>query len=454
MTRKEWMAGLAALTLMLGGVSGATAQEKAGDASPASQARAPAADQASAQATTTDVPRDRLRLDDEPAPGGRASTGAKDGQGSGAAGRSHERNHTRLSHITVDGRLSGDQGTRSRVASLTEALERVADGGRITVLPLAPADNRGFYQESLTITRPVTISGQIYAPMADTGMADTGPDGMDDQDADMPLPPPPARVAVEARTGEACVTINTSGTVVLENIDWIIPAEDYPGSAPCIAVFSGRLELRNNYITGRTEGAAVYIASNEALISDNEITLAQTGVLVEIAPLERRRRARNVPRIYEVSDNTIYETFNGIVVTGSDLLDSTVLDPEIMVVGNLVSQNDGSGLIVRDVQDLTVSSNQFSNNGADGVVLERSGGRFNGNTIAQSGNNGVVLDDPDGPVFEGNEILDSGRNGVRLRNGGFGRFQQNRISGEGSCISPRRYSDVLEFDQRASCVEL
>ncbi len=326
--------------------------------------------------------------------------------------------------VTVDGK-GKKKGTAK---TISDALAMVKPYGTVIVKPKSPGSDGGIYRESLTINHPVRIEAAV------------------DEFAR-----PNDRVAISPGVGEPCATIDTHGVVGLHDLDWIIPAEDNPGSAPCLAAYNGRLEVENNYITGRRGGAAVYVSGREVSLIGNEIAHAGAGVVIEVAPEGRRRRTVN-DGAYEVRGNTIYDIERGIVLSGTSRSDYQIHRPTLTISENTIAHASKVGLVVQDVEALAVFGNTFADNGLDGIQLIRSGGEYINNEVLRSGRDGMVFDATRyKPSLENNLVLYSQRYGLRFVNEPAATFANNRIMRNRHCMTKKHTRWDVSIRYHKSC---
>ncbi len=317
--------------------------------------------------------------------------------------------------LLVDGRGK----KRGTVKTIKEAIKRVAPGGTVVVVP-RPYGNKSFaagasggYRESLLITKPVSLIGRL-SEVADHS----------------------ERVLLEPEPGQSCVVIRTTGTVFLRALDWAVPAGENAGGAPCIDVQRGRAVIEGVYVAGRSDGAAIRIASDKAVIERSEIANAGIGILLDLSDVNVRTRV-TVPRGFKVSNNTIYKTKTAILVRGPHILSGAIGQPEIAISHNEIVKNEAAGIALENVVAAKVTGNTVLAGGADGLVLKNAGGDYTRNALKSNKGNGVNLQ-PSGfkASFADNAISGNGC-GVRIGKGANAGFANDSLSGNKRCYCPQ-----------------
>lgn len=126
-----------------------------------------------------------------------------------------------------------------------------------------------------------------------------------------------------------------------------------------------------------------------------------------------------------IEDNFIVHNTDGILVWKSSVVED--LDP-ILVRGNQIFDNNGSGIGVHSHSHALVESNFLFNSGQSGVYFsDHAKGKVRGNIIAQSGMAGVSIKSGAQPFVQGNAIVDGRSAGVYIRGGATGSIVDNLI---------------------------
>lgn len=237
-----------------------------------------------------------------------------------------------------------DKGAREGFSSIQSAVDAVADGGVVVVLP-------GVYNENITLSRAVAIQG------------DRGPGAG-------------VRI-IPADTSRPCLSYkptNPQDHAMISNVQFfpsggmvgdnglraaagqVNGALNASGAAPCIEARGGVFTLMESTVdgAGRHAGTLVNIMGGTALLEKNTITGGRRGVFVnQDHPLwDRALLIDNV-----VSDNAR----EGVHLTGVS---------SMLATGNLINDN-GAGLIYNGHGDATVVGNKILGNASHGILLDR-----------------------------------------------------------------------------------
>ncbi len=329
--------------------------------------------------------------------------------------------------VTVDGK--GEK--KNHFKTFAGALKAVKAGGTVIVAPLRPGSGGvkgyGAYRESLKIGKPVSIIARLGTVRNHT-----------------------ARVIIEPPAGTPCADINMGGTVMIRGIDWV-PARG--GNADCIVAHTGRVVIEDNYFSGSGAGAAIRIKSHEAVLTENEIAHAGIGIAIETDPVAGHRRAQ-VKRHYTLHKNHIYKCGDGIRISGSELTDYDLAQPDLRLAHNEITECSGTGISIEGFGQISMEGNEISEQGQDGLVLINAGGAIRDNAVFLNGRHGLVLGRTEFRLeLVNNKISDNGHYGLFLqdgiRDGRRARFLRNFIFGNYRCSGPRYNKRGIKIDWRS-----
>ena len=270
---------------------------------------------------------------------------------------------------------------RGPVQRVSEALGRVADGGRVRL-------EAGVYREStLVVQRPVTLEGMPGAVL----------DGQGERSL---LVVQADRVHIRGLTFR-----NTGGSQVddraalriLESADCLVEDNHFEDSF--FALMLQRVDgciVRRNIMRGmagtqsRTANGVHLWSSNDVLVEDNVITGHRDGIYFEFAQhaVARRNTVTESLRYglhFMFSDSCRYE-YNRFEANRAGV--AVMYAKHVAVVGNVFRRNRGSatyGLLLKDINDSQVQDNAFIENTV-GLFLEGSNrNRIEGNRFEANG---------------------------------------------------------------------
>ena len=237
-----------------------------------------------------------------------------------------------------------DRGGREGFASIQAAVDAVAPGGVVVVMP-------GLFTENIELTRAVAIQGD-RGPGAGVRIVPA--------DASRPcLSYEPENPADHAMISN--VQFYPTGADMARPVAQAIgTAVNTAGAAPCIEARGGVFTLMESTVdgAGRHAGTLVEIVGGTALLEKNTITGGRRGVFVDQDhPLWDRAL---------LIDNVVSENQReGVHLTGVS---------SMLATGNLINAN-GAGLIYNGHGDATVVGNKILGNASHGVLLDREASR-------------------------------------------------------------------------------
>lgn len=116
---------------------------------------------------------------------------------------------------------------------------------------------------------------------------------------------------------------------------------------------------------------------------------------------------RGMVRIYDSTD----VSFEGFTVHDGGIHART---SSVIISGNDITENPGSGLWLDECLYALVSDNDISRNGREGILVDASNGIIGSSSITYNATDGVVINDAS-VGLTGNRILSNGRDGVAVR---------------------------------------
>ena len=279
-----------------------------------------------------------------------------------------------------------DKGGRQGFTSIQEAVDAVAWGGVVVVMP-------GLYEENIELSRAVSIQG------------DRGPG---------------AGVRIVPRNADkpclAYEPVNFNDHAMISNVQFY-PAAGAPGgqgrdgqgdyaaglvnassSTPCVKVDGGVFTMKESTVdgAGRHAGTLVDIAGGTALLEKNTITGGLRGVYVsQEHPLwDRTLLIDNVVSgnqregVHLAGVSSMLATGNLINANGAGLIYNGHGDAT--VVGNKILDNNSHGVLLDEkAQQVLLRLNQIWSNNGDGVKVVSSSGLIEDNDI--DGNAGYEI---------------------------------------------------------------
>ena len=274
-----------------------------------------------------------------------------------------------------------DKGGRQGFTSIQEAVDAVAWGGVVVVMP-------GLYEENIELSRAVSIQG------------DRGPG---------------AGVRIVPKDGgKPCLAyepVNFNDHAMISNVQFY-PASGAPGgqgdyaaglvnsssSTPCVKVDGGVFTMKESTVdgAGRHAGTLVDIAGGTALLEKNTITGGLRGVYVsQEHPLwDRTLLIDNVVSgnqregVHLAGVSSMLATGNLINANGAGLIYNGHGDAT--VVGNKILDNNSHGVLLDEkAQQVLLRLNQIWSNNGDGVKVVSSSGLIEDNDI--DGNAGYEI---------------------------------------------------------------
>ncbi len=287
------------------------------------------------------------------------------------------------------------------VRTISEALETAKEGALIEVRP-------GTYAESLTIVRPVTLTGM-----------DVGPDG--------------PTVIVASETG-ACLT--AGGTSVAVSGLFFQGAALSEGAKTACVDLQGAVAFQGNQVEAAGRPAMHVGGGADPVVTGNRLSAtAAAGLLIDTG-------GRGTFR-----DNAVGSADGpGIVIAGASPsieansvegagLAGIVYDGAAAgrLADNVIRQSGASGIEIRGQSNPEITGNIIEASGQAGIfVFEDGRGRIEGNTITGSAFSGVVIGTGGKPTLTTNTITENAEHGVLVLSGAGGVLRANTIERNGS----------------------
>ena len=104
-------------------------------------------------------------------------------------------------------------------------------------------------------------------------------------------------------------------------------------------------------------------------------------------------------------------SFEGFTVTEGGIY---AYQSSIIISGNAITNNPGSGLSLNECSHVLISDNAISDNRREGILINASSGVFGSNIVTENATDGVVLTNSSLQVVA-NIISDNGRDGIAIR---------------------------------------
>ena len=284
------------------------------------------------------------------------------------------------------------------VRTIAEALEMAREGALIEVRP-------GTYPESLSIVRPVTLTGL--------------PDGAGG-----------APGVIVAPLSGACLSASAAPATV----SGIAFRRDAADPAPCIDLLAG-LAFRDNRVES-AGGPAVHIGGGaDPTVTGNALSaIAAPALLIDDGG------------IGQIRGNSVTSAEGpGIVVSGAaPAIEGNTVEGAGMagmlfdaaaagrVADNTIRQSAASGIEIRGAADPEIVGNRIEASRQAGIFVFDGGlGQIAGNTVTGNAFSGVVIGPGGQPTLTGNTVRENVEHGVLALSGAGGVLRDNAIEGNG-----------------------
>ena len=310
---------------------------------------------------------------------------------------------------TVDPAGQGDTTT------IEAALTQAKDGSTIRIQP-------GTYEESLVLTRPMTIQA-VSADPADT---------------------------VIAPSSGACLTA-TAEAGKLQGLTLRKAAGG--GGEGCVLLVGSDLTLSNSVIESEGTPAVILHSGGAATLQDLEIKVLG-GVPAIIVSNGARTRLSDSSISGEVAFGLLVRRGAEPEVIGNEIRGTTRAG---MIVeagaggryeGNQILENGGSGIVIRGGSRPVLAKNRIEANGEAGVFIDEGArGELDSNIVARNKGSGIIIAGGASPQLRNNQVEGNEEHGVLLLERAGGRLEGNRVKsnkGHGLAISIEASPDLVE----------
>ena len=306
--------------------------------------------------------------------------------------KSDKKKEKRPAYVVVDkGGPSGGSGRQS-FASIQAAVDAVADGGVVVVMP-------GIYNENITLNRGVSLQGdrgpgagvEVIPANANAPCLQFQPLNFNDHVLVSNITfRPGSRLSTKSIVDTGDVFLNGSGD-----------------SAPCVDVMGGVFTMVESTIDGEGShrGDLISIKGGTALLEKNKVTGGRRGI--------------SVAQTHALWDRTL-------------------------LIDNIVSDNLVEGVHLDGVSSMLATGNLINSNGRGLVYNGRGAATLVGNRILNNTSHGVLLDEDARQVLVRlNQIWSNKGDGIKIRSSG-GLIEDNDIDGNtGSEISTIGHLDTV-----------
>ncbi len=293
-----------------------------------------------------------------------------------------------------------DAGGDGDVLTIGEALETAKEGALIEVMP-------GIYAESLTVARPVVLTG--------LGVAADGT---------------PA-VVVAPETG-ACLTAGV-GPVTVSGFSFQLGGSADAAGTACVDLAAG-VTFQGNHVDANG-GPALHVGGGaDPVVTGNRLAATEAPALLI-----------DTGAVGQFRDNSIGSADRpGIVVAGaaplieSNMVEGTGLAGIVYdeaaagrLAGNTIRQAGASGIEIRGQSNPEIAGNRIEASRQAGIFVHDDGrGRIDGNTVTGNAFSGVVIADGK-PTLTGNTITENVEHGILVLSGAGGILRSNVIERNG-----------------------
>ncbi|MDJ0942149.1 MAG: right-handed parallel beta-helix repeat-containing protein [Kiloniellales bacterium] len=301
-----------------------------------------------------------------------------------------------------------DPAGRGDTATIEAALAQARDGSTIRIQP-------GTYEESLVLSRPVTIEA-VSADPADT---------------------------VIAPSSGSCLTA-TAETGKLYGLT--LRKAPGGGGEGCVLLVGSNLTLANSVIEAEGTPAVILHSGGAATLKDLEIKVSG-GVPAVVVSNGARARMSDSSIAGEAAVGLLVRRGAAPEVIGNEIKGTKragmILEAGAAgrFEGNQIIQNAGTGVVIRGGSRPVFAKNRIESNGEAGVfIYEGARGELDSNVVTRNGGSGIIVGEGATPLLRKNEVQDNGDHGILLLERAGGRLEGNRVK------SNKRYGLAISVD--------